>query len=241
MLKREIILDTETTGMDPLKGDRIVEIGCLEIVNLVPTGRVFHRYLNPEREVPAEVVAVHGLTTERLKNEPLFAAIAADLVDFIGDSPIVAHNAPFDLKFVNAELAQCGFKPYAPAQVVDTLVIARRKFPGAPASLDALCKRFSVDNTDRTFHGALLDARLLADVYLELCGGRQAGLALDETIVEQTPDTAAPRAARPPRPHAPNAEELARHAAFLSQIKDPLWAKIGYNQMAAWPTPDFRR
>ncbi len=227
MLKREIILDTETTGMDPNKCDRIVQIGCVEVVNLVPTGRIFHRYLNPERDVPAEVVAVHGLTAERLKDEPLFAEIAADLLDFIGASPIVAHNAPFDLKFVNAELTLCGFKPYDSAQFVDTLVLARRKFPCAPASLDALCKRFNVDNTDRTFHGALLDARLLADVYLELCGGRQVGLTLDETAG----DTAAlpsevARPQRPPRSHAPSDDEMARHTAFLAQIKDPLWLKV---------------
>lgn len=228
---REIILDTETTGMDPDKGDRIVEIGCVEVINLVPTGRTFHKYINPERDVPAEAAAVHGLTTERLKGEPVFVDIAADFVEFIGDAPIVAHNAPFDVKFINAELLRCGFKVFEKSRVIDTLVLARKKFPGAPASLDALCRRFNVDNSGRTFHGALLDAELLAEVYLELRGGRQAGFSLDGEE-ENTTGSAAldgtviQRVQRPARPHAPTDEERTAHTAFLKQLKDPLWTKL---------------
>ena len=222
---REIVLDTETTGMDPNKGDRIVEIGCVEIVNYVPTGRIFHKYINPQRDVPDDAAAVHGLTTERLKDEPVFVDIAADFVDFCGDAPIVAHNAPFDVKFLNYELGLCGFKPFEKAKVVDTLVIARKKFPGSPASLDALCRRFGVDNSGRTFHGALLDAELLAEVYLELKGGRQAGLSLDGHDASSLDDTVVQRVQRTARPHAPSEADLAAHAEFLKQFKEPLWNK----------------
>jgi DNA polymerase-3 subunit epsilon len=225
-MKREIVFDTETTGMDPAKGHKIVEIGCVEIVNFVPTGRTFHHYINPERDVPAEVVAVHGLTGDFLSDKPPFVEIAADLVEFIGEAPLVAHNAGFDMKFLNAELVACGFRAYESSRVVDTLGLARRKAPGAPASLDALCKRFGIDNSNRTLHGALLDARLLADVYLELSGGRQAGLVLEENAETSVSDSQAVRVQRPPRSHAPNEAELAAHNVFLKQIKDPLWDKL---------------
>jgi len=179
---REIVLDTETTGMDPLDGHRMVEIGCVELENHIPTGRTYHQYINPERDVPAEVVAVHGLTNEILKDEPTFGEVVGDFLDFIGDdSMLVIHNAEFDMKFINAELQQFGFPKVSPKRVLDSLAVARKKFPGSPASLDALCRRFNIDNSNRTLHGALLDSELLAEVYLELLGGRQKGLDMGET------------------------------------------------------------
>lgn len=225
---REIVLDTETTGMDPETGDRLVEIGCVELLNHVPTGRVYHQYINPERDVPAEAAAVHGLTTERLKNEPVFAQIYTDFLEFIGDAQLVIHNAAFDMKFINAELASVGHKAIPSARVTDTLAIARRKFPGSPASLDALCRRFGIDNSGRVFHGALLDSELLAEVYLELLGGRQHGLGLGaaQMAANDEPVTVMAARARPyrePRPHAPHAEEVAAHEAMLDKLKEPLW------------------
>jgi len=179
---REIVLDTETTGMDPLDGHRMVEIGCVELENHIPTGRTYHQYINPERDVPEEVVAVHGLTTERLASEPTFGEVVGDFLDFIGeDSTLVIHNAEFDMKFINAELQRFGFPKVSPKRVLDSLAIARKKFPGSPASLDALCRRFHIDNSNRTLHGALLDSELLAEVYLELLGGRQKGLDMGDS------------------------------------------------------------
>lgn len=225
-VKREIILDTETTGFDPIQGDRIVEIGCIEVLNLVPSGKQLHLYINPEREVPAEAVAVHGITTEFLKDKPLFVDIASELVEFIADAPIVAHNAPFDIKFINWELSRCGYKPYENAQVIDTLPMARRQAPGAPATLDALCRRYEIDNSNRTLHGALLDAELLAEVYLELRGGRQTGLALgDQDDQNASPINQADRKLHPARLHAPSEEELAAHENFLKEIKNALWTR----------------
>jgi DNA polymerase III subunit epsilon len=177
---REIVLDTETTGLDPFQGHRLVEIGCIELVNRIPSGQSFHRYLNPEREVPPEAVAIHGLSTEFLKDKPFFAEIVEDLVAFIGDAPLVAHNALFDLGFLNAELERAGKMLMPRERLVDTLLLARRKYPGAPNRLDDLCARYGIDNSHRTKHGALLDAELLADVYLELIGARQAQLVLVE-------------------------------------------------------------
>ncbi|RMF09710.1 MAG: DNA polymerase III subunit epsilon, partial [Alphaproteobacteria bacterium] len=174
---REIVFDTETTGLDPAQGDRLVEIGCVELYNLVPTGKTFHVYINPERDMPQAAYEVHGLSEAFLRDHPVFAEVAADFLDFIGDATLVAHNAEFDMKFINAELTRLGFPPIGNDRVIDTLAIARRNFPGSPATLDALCKRFGIDNSARTKHGALLDAELLADVYLELRGGRQVGLA----------------------------------------------------------------
>lgn len=220
---REIVLDTETTGLDPLNNHRVVEIGCLELLNHVPTGREFHAYFNPERDMPAEAEAVHGLSDAFLSDKPLFADLADGFLEFIGDAPIVAHNAGFDLGFVNAELRRAGRSPLPSERTIDTVVLARRKFPGAQASLDALCRRFQIDLSDRTKHGALLDAQLLAQVYLELVGGREPGLALavSETAVDV--EISETRKARPPRPHAPSAAELAAHSAFIAGLKNPIW------------------
>lgn len=228
---REIVLDTETTGFKPEEGHRLVEIGCLELVNLIPTGRTFHKYLNPERDVPPDAARVHGLTTEFLADKPKFAEVVDGFLEFIADAPLVIHNATFDMSFINAELLWSGRKPLPKTRAVDTLTMARQKFPGAPASLDALCKRFGVDNSGRKFHGALLDSELLAEVYLELKGGRQTGLALAaETKAAATaiinPVEGPPprrRAARPPRPHAPTEDELAAHGAMVASMKAAIW------------------
>lgn len=226
---REIVLDTETTGFDPQTGDRIVEIGCIELVNHIATGRHYHVYINPERSMPEEAFKVHGLSDDFLKDKPVFASIAAEFVDFVGEDPLVIHNAAFDIGFLNAELARIEGMPHiAMERAIDTVRMARQKFPGAQASLDALCKRFNIDNSARTKHGALLDAELLAEVYLELIGGRQQGLGLagldgdGRTVVALQ----APRGpARPPRPHAASEAELAAHAAFVGKLKDALWLK----------------
>ena len=177
---REIVLDTETTGLDPKSGDRIVEIGAIELFNHIPTGEVFHVYLNPEKKMPQEAFAVHGLSDSFLKVQPLFRQIMSDFTKFIGDSKMIIHNATFDMKFINAELLKAGGSPYPIDQAIDTLMIARKKFPGAQNSLDALCRRFSIDNSIREKHGALLDSELLSDVYLELIGGRQPDLVLKQ-------------------------------------------------------------
>ncbi len=223
-MKREIILDTETTGLDPTKGDRVIEVGCIEIMNLVPTGKVFHKRIDPERSVSPETIAITGITDEMLKGQPKFVDIAADLVEFIGDSPIVAHNASFDIKFINSELLRCGFRTYEMSQAVDTVMMARRQAPGAPASLDALCKRFGIDNSNRTFHGALLDAQLLAEVYLELSGGRQPDLVLGEDTSDAQMVDASARPVRAARKFEPSPEELAAHEKFLKDIKEPALA-----------------
>lgn len=221
---REIVLDTETTGLDPAAGHRVVEIGCVELVNTVPTGRVFHRYVDPEREMPAEALAIHGLSAEFLAGHPPFADAADELLAFLGDSPLVIHNAEFDIRFLNAEFGRLGHAPIPLSRVVDTVQVARRKFPGAQASLDALCRRFGIDNSDRALHGALKDADLLARVYLELVGGRQPGLDLAAERAE-TARAAAGRAFRPPRAHAPSAAEVAAHEAFVAQLADPIWTR----------------
>jgi len=217
---REIVLDTETTGLDPFQGHRVVEIGCIELVNRIPTGQSFHRYLNPEREVPSEAVAIHGLSTEFLKDKPFFAEIVEDLITFIGDAPLIAHNAVFDLAFLNAELERAGKLLLARERVLDTLLLARRKYPGAPNRLDDLCARFAIDNSHRTKHGALLDAELLADVYLELIGARQAQLVLVEMGVGATVATAGPAAVV--RPEALvvrlSEEEREAHLAFIATL-----------------------
>lgn len=221
---REIILDTETTGLNPVD-NRVVEIGCIELVNHVATGREFHAYLNPERDMPAEAEAVHGLSSAFLSDKPLFAAIVDDFLAFLGDAPVVAHNAGFDMGFINAELRRLERAPLASDRAIDTVLLARRKFPGAQASLDALCRRFQIDTSARTKHGALLDAQLLAQVYLELIGGREPGLAL--AVSETITVSARPveLTAREPRPHAPSPEELAAHAAFVATIKNALWSR----------------
>jgi DNA polymerase III subunit epsilon len=229
---REIILDTETTGLDPAKGDRLVEIGAIELFNHLPTGETFHRFINPERSVPAEAVAVHGLTTEFLKLQPVFASIVGEFLAFIGDVPLVIHNAAFDVGFLNAELAYLDRGPILPARVIDTLQLARRKFPMGSNSLDALCRRFGVDNSRRTKHGALLDSELLAEVYLELIGGRQTALTLLNLpktrtgIPSRATSTARSRpVALPPRL---TTDEIAAHAEHVS----------GLGPNALWRNPD---
>ncbi|MFM2042353.1 MAG: polymerase epsilon subunit [Pseudomonadota bacterium] len=221
---REIVLDTETTGTEPEKGDRLVEIGCVELWNHVATGRTYHVYLNPERDMPEEAFRIHGLSTEFLRAKPLFSEVVGDFLDFIAMDRLVIHNASFDMGFLNAELRRLGMKPLA-NPVLDTVQMARRRFPGAPASLDALCRRFEIDNSNRTLHGALLDSELLAEVYLELLGGRQPDLVLAGT--EKTAGeggTRVERRRRDPRPHAPLAEEEEAHRAFVTAFKTPaLW------------------
>ena len=224
---REIVLDTETTGLDPEAGHRIVEIGCVELVNHLPTGRHWRVYLNPERDMPEEAFRVHGLSGEFLADKPRFAEVVDEFLAFVGDAPLVIHNAEFDLRFLDAELRRLGRPGLERTRAVDTVQIARRRFPGAQASLDALCRRFGVDNSGRTLHGALLDCQLLAEVYLELVGGRQPELAVAAVTVTTVTTIAAPRLAqrpvRPPRPHAPSEAELAAHAAMLATIKDAIW------------------
>jgi DNA polymerase-3 subunit epsilon len=231
---REIIFDTETTGLSPAGGDRMVEIGCVEMFNRVETGRSFHSYFNPGRPMPSEAEAVHGLSERFLSDKPNFHERCEELLEFIGDSPMVAHNAGFDFGFINHELGQCGRPLVCTSRMIDTLTIARQKFPGAKHSLDALCTRFGVDRSQRIKHGALLDAQLLAQVYVELTGGRQIGLTLVAELVEGVgilpvadPDAAPVTiVVRPARPHAPSELELARHAAFMRGIADPIWNRL---------------
>lgn len=222
---REVVLDTETTGLNPLSGDRIVEIGCVELVNHVATGKVYHQYVNPERDMPDEAFAVHGLSQEFLGTHPVFADIVDKFLDFIGEDILIIHNAPFDLGFLNAELARAERPPLPMDRATDTVTMARRKFPGAQASLDALCRRFQIDNTGRVKHGALLDSELLAEVYLELVGGRQPDLQLASgggAAQTTDPDGPAPDI-RAARPHTPTMDEVAAHAEFMDRLKNPIW------------------
>jgi DNA polymerase III subunit epsilon len=221
---REIVLDTETTGLDPASGHRIVEVACLELINHIPSGRHFQRYLNPDRDMPDDAYAVHGLSAAFLADKPRFGDIVGELLEFIDGAPLVIHNAEFDMRFLNAELARLEQTQLASHQAVDTLQIARRKFPGSPASLDALCKRFNIDNSARELHGALLDAELLAEVYLELIGGRQAGFDLVQAEARAAAAAVVQSQARPARIiDAPSVEELAAHEALLTRLKEPLW------------------
>ncbi|MEO5373371.1 MAG: DNA polymerase III subunit epsilon [Alphaproteobacteria bacterium] len=220
---REIILDTETTGLDPASGHRVVEIGCVELFNHLPTGERWQWYLNPDRDIPPEAFAVHGLSAEFLSGQPRFADIVEAFLEAIGDSMLVIHNADFDMKFLNAELTRSGRSVLPRERAIDTVMLARRRFPGSPASLDALCRRFGIDNANRTLHGALLDSQLLAEVYLELLGGREPGLALAATTAQARGPAAATREPRPPRPHAPTEEELAAHQVFVAKLKTPMW------------------
>jgi len=222
---REIVLDTETTGLDPGAGHRVVEVGCIELVNMVATGNALQLYLNPEMPMPTAAQEVHGLTDAFLSDKPLFADKVEEFLKFIGDAQLVIHNAQFDLGFLNAELDRLKL-PKLDNPYVDTVSMARRKFPGQRASLDALCERFDIDNSNRTKHGALLDAELLAEVYLELSGGRQRDLGLAPELAARQAGTLAPaREVRPARPHAASAAELVAHAEFLKKLKDPLWLK----------------
>jgi DNA polymerase III subunit epsilon len=223
---REIVFDTETTGLSFSSGDRLVEIGCVELVNRVPTDRHFHRYINPERDMPAEAERVHGLSARFLSDKPLFADVVEELIEFLGDCPLVAHNAGFDFGFLNGELTRCGRPTVCTSRMVDTLGIARVRHPGAKHTLDALCVRYGIDLSARTLHGALLDAQLLAQVYVELTGGRQItlGLAEDAPVMRETPAEAPTRIhVRPARHFAPSAAELERHAAFVQGLEAPLW------------------
>jgi DNA polymerase-3 subunit epsilon len=222
---REIVLDTETTGLDPAAGHRVVELGCVELMNMVATGRTFHVYFNPEMIMPTGAQDIHGLSDEFLSDKPLFADQVEAFLEFIGDAQLVIHNATFDIGFLNAELARVG-KPKLANPYVDTVSMARRKFPGQRASLDALCERFGIDNSSRTKHGALLDSELLAEVYLELSGGRQRDLGLAPEVAARARATGVTASnVRPPRPHAASAAELAAHAEFLKKLSDALWLK----------------
>jgi DNA polymerase III subunit epsilon len=228
---REIVLDTETTGLEAEKGDRIVEIACVEIVNDAPTGKTYHVLINPERDVPEEAARVHGHTSESLKDKPLFAAIAPDFLAFIGDDRLVIHNAEFDVRFLNAELGRLGHGPLAKERVVDTLAIARKKHPGASNSLDALCDRYRIDRSRRVFHGALLDCELLVEVYIELSGGRQKSLSLAAPTRAMAGRAATERRAARPQPLAPRLTEadLAAHQKHLEKYGDAAyWRKYGY-------------
>ena len=231
---REIIFDTETTGFDPLTGDRMVEIGCIEMIGRVMTGETYHAYFNPERAMPAAAENVHGLSDKFLSDKPLFAQKADDLLAFLGDSPLVAHNASFDFGFLNNELQRCGREAIGLDRMVDTVALARVRHPGAKLSLDALCTRYGIDRSHRVKHGALLDAELLAHLYIELTGGRQIGLGLVDDAAAKAAASAAsentiktPRNYREPRPHAASADELARHRDFIAKIKDALWLNSG--------------
>jgi len=229
---REIVLDTETTGLDPQDGHRIVEIGAVELFNHLPTGKTYHQYINPERSMPREAFDVHGLGDEFLRDKPVFARIADDFLKFVSDSKLIIHNASFDMMFLNAELGWVNKSPLPGKQAIDTLDIARRKFPGAQASLDALCKRFGVDNSSREKHGALLDSELLAEVYLELLGGRQQGLVLDSAGDDAGPadtteieDWTAPPRQKALDPRLTDAEAQA-HSAFVAEIgPDAIWTR----------------
>ncbi len=222
---RQIVLDTETTGLDPGDGHRVVEIACVELINRVPSGRHYQTYVNPERDMPDEAFRVHGLSTEFLSDQPVFGEVVEAFLEFLGDAELVIHNAEFDLKFLDAETALLGRPGFDKFKVVDTVDLARRKFPGAPASLDALCRRFGVDNSERQIHGALLDAQLLSEVYLELMGGREPGLGLAGDGSRQEQQVTAARTTRPPRPHGVSAAERAAHKAFVAGLKDPIWNK----------------
>ena len=233
---RELVLDTETTGFDPQQGDRIVEIGAVELINQMPTGRTYHQYINPERAMPDDAFQVHGLGDDFLRDKPVFKQIAQEFLDFVKDDTMVIHNASFDMKFLNAELGWLNMKQLPMEQALDTLAIARKRFPGSPASLDALCRRFNIDNSNRTLHGALLDSEILAEVYLELLGGRQPGLVLANSgaarVVDQRKLGAHPNAL----PHFPLGslrEEAKAHTAFVDKLgEDALWSKLKLSSLA---------
>ncbi len=228
---REIVLDTETTGLDPFDGHRIVEIGALELFNHIPTGKTYHQYINPEREMPAEAFAVHGLSDDFLKDKPIFADIVDAFLTFVDGAPMVIHNAGFDMKFINAELKWVGKTALPPEQAIDSLALARKKHPMGPNSLDALCKRYNVDNAMRDLHGALLDSELLAQVYLELIGGRQQSLTLVELkgeAMERSVEAIAARARPQPLPSRLSEDEIAAHDEMIASLGDAaLWRKLG--------------
>lgn len=225
-MSRSILFDTETTGLDPLTGDRVIEIAALELYRDLPTGKQFHKLIDPGRDIPEEASRIHGMTRADLIGKPKFAEVMEEMLEFFGDEPLVAHNAAFDFGFLNAELARAGRQSLATSRMICTLTMAKTRFPGLPNSLDALCRRFAIDLSERTAHNALLDCRLLANVYIELTGGRQRGLSLEE-------DDTGPRlpaiaytaiTGRQPRPIVPSSDELAAHAAFVGGLKEPVWA-----------------
>ncbi len=227
---REVILDTETTGLDPKKGDRLIEIGCIEIFNRIPTGREYHCFINPERDVPAEAEAIHGLSTDFLKGKPLFRRIARDFLQFIGDDTLVIHNAQFDIGFLNSELDRAGLGSISMDRVVDTLALARRKHPAGPNNLDALCKRYGIDNSKRTKHGALVDSLLLAEVYVELLGERQAALVLQSNSDQSKQAARRGKTQAKLRPHSlplrVSASDIAEHLAYIEQLgAKAVWLK----------------
>ena len=225
-MTRAVLFDTETTGLDPATGDRVIEVAALELINDLPTGEFFHTLIDPERDVPEEAARIHGFRRSDLEGKPKFLEIAPGLVEFLGDSRLIAHNAPFDFRFLDAEFTRAGLPKLDPARMVDTLVLAKTRFPGMPNSLDALCRRFNIDLSARTSHNALLDCKLLAEVYIELTGGRQRGLSLADAGAEQGAMPVAhyaPVGARTPRVIMPSADELAAHAAFAARLKDPVW------------------
>lgn len=221
-MSRSVLFDTETTGLDPRGGDRVIEVACLELVRDLPTGRSYHALIDPERDVPDDAARVHGITTAQLRGKPRFADVAPALLDFLGDGMLVAHNAPFDFGFLGAEFARLGLPPLDPARMVDTLALARARFPGLPNSLDALCRRFGIDLSERTTHNALLDCRLLAQVYVELTGGRQRGLEL-AAVEAAAVVSHAPVGPRRAVLVTPTAAQIAAHEAFLAKVKEPLW------------------
>ncbi len=225
-MTRSVLFDTETTGLEPRDGHRVIEVAALELINELPTGRQFHCLINPERDIPEDATRVHGFTIEHLRDKPLFRAIADELIAFLGpDDMLVAHNAPFDFRFLNAEFARCGLPALAPQRMVDTLDLAKARFPGMPNSLDALCRRFGIDLSERGSHNALLDCRLLAEVYIELTGGRQRGLSL---AVDESTSTVAQyeaRSERMLRPVMVSAAEEERHAQFIQRLKNPIWLR----------------
>jgi DNA polymerase-3 subunit epsilon len=228
-MSRALVLDTETTGLDPATGDRVLEVAAVELLNLVPTGRHFHCVIDPERDVPEEAARIHGFTRDMLIGKPKFAEILPGLLDFLGDDPVIAHNASFDFNFLDHEFKRAGHPPIPRSRMVDTLVMAKKRFPGLPNSLDALCRRYGIDNTMRTSHNALLDVQLLAQVYLELMGGKQPGFELASSRMNAAPGPVLLDAApvnRTPRPIVPSVEELAVHAAFVGKLKDPVWGVV---------------
>lgn len=221
---REIVLDTETTGFDPASGHRIIEVGCIELINHIPTGRTYQCYVNPERDIPPEAFAIHGLSEAFLAGHPVFAAVVQELLGFLGDAKLVIHNAAFDIGFLNAELGRLSLPAIPMARAIDTVQLARTRFPGAQVSLDVLCRRFEIDASARTKHGALLDAELLSLVYLELIGGRQPGFELAADASQAITAASERKPLRPARPHAPSEEELAAHALFLERLSNPIWS-----------------
>jgi len=221
--ERSVLFDTETTGLDPLNGDRVIEVAALELINDLPTGRHFHALIDPERDIPAEASRIHGMTSADLAGKPVFAAVAAELAAFFGDSKLIAHNAPFDFGFLDMEFGRAGLPPLARGRMIDTLALAKTRFPGMPNSLDALCRRFAIDLSARTTHNALLDCRLLAEVYVELTGGRQRGLSLAAQDSRGPVTVYVHTGPRTPLLIQPTEAELAAHAAFLKRVKEPVW------------------